>query len=301
MISSITSPTCGSGPRWPAATASSWKSCAARGTRARCFRPMKKNRWTSRSCTAFWAAATRPNSKPCSASITRDWSPVAWRSFAGRANRPRAFRRRGGNLRPADDPQQPGKTGRRVLRPRRPQAAVNQALTDLNKAKKLIRESQLPSSEWQKHKVSLDEASRQMAAIDGKLGDLSRQKSRLQRLAGALPAIGRLGVRREAAAAGRRPGPAGRLCRKPPRHDLAAGIGPAGRAGGRGGNRPPRRSDRRSCRAGSPGFPRRGNRGRLQATERVPQGPMRLAPTGRQDASIWSRKQPSCSSNCGRN
>jgi uncharacterized protein YhaN len=70
--------------------------------------------------------------------------------------------------------------------------AVNQALTDLNKAKRLIRDSQLPSSEWQKHKAALDNASRQLTAIEERLGELSRRRSRLQRLAGALPAIGRL-------------------------------------------------------------------------------------------------------------
>ena len=69
---------------------------------------------------------------------------------------------------------------------------MNQALTELHKARKLVRDSQLPSSEWQKHKAALDDAARQLATIEEKLGDLSRQKSRLQRLAGALPAIGRL-------------------------------------------------------------------------------------------------------------
>ena len=80
-----------------------------------------------------------------------------------------------------------------LFSPRGLKPAVNQALTELHKAKKLIRDSQLPSSEWQKHKAALDDASKQLTAIEEKLGELSRQKSRLQRLAGALPAIGRLG------------------------------------------------------------------------------------------------------------
>ena len=79
-----------------------------------------------------------------------------------------------------------------LFSPRGLKPAVNQALTELHKAKKLIRDSQLPSSEWQKHKAALDDAAGQLAAIEEKLGELSRQKSRLQRLAGALPAIGRL-------------------------------------------------------------------------------------------------------------
>ena len=79
-----------------------------------------------------------------------------------------------------------------LFSPRGLKPAVNQALTELHKAKKLIRDSQLPSSEWQKHKAALDDAIRQLVEIEAKLGELSRQKSRLQRLAGALPAIGRL-------------------------------------------------------------------------------------------------------------
>ena len=79
-----------------------------------------------------------------------------------------------------------------LFSPRGLKPAVNQALSELNKARKLIRDSQLPSSEWQKHKAALDDAAGQLAAIEEKLGELSRQKTRLQRLAGALPAIGRL-------------------------------------------------------------------------------------------------------------
>ena len=46
-----------------------------------------------------------------------------------------------------------------LFSPRGLKPAVNQALTELHKAKKLIRDSQLPSSEWQKHKAALDDAS----------------------------------------------------------------------------------------------------------------------------------------------
>ena len=83
------------------------------------------------------------------------------------------------------------KQAEELFSPRALRPAVNQALTELNKARKLIRDSQLPSSEWQKHKAALDEASKQLAKVEEKLGELSGQKSRLQRLAGALPAIGR--------------------------------------------------------------------------------------------------------------
>ena len=79
-----------------------------------------------------------------------------------------------------------------LFSPRGLKPAVNQSLGELHKAKKLIRDSQLPSSEWQKHKAALDEASRRLTAVEADLGELSRRKSRLQRLAGALPAVGRL-------------------------------------------------------------------------------------------------------------
>jgi len=82
------------------------------------------------------------------------------------------------------------KQAEELFSPRALKPAVNQALTELTKAKKLIRDSQLPSSEWQKHKVALDDFTTRLAEKDEKLVELSRQKTRLQRLAGALPAIG---------------------------------------------------------------------------------------------------------------
>ncbi len=78
-----------------------------------------------------------------------------------------------------------------LFQPRGHKPAVNEALADLSKARKSIRDSQLPSSEWQKHKAALDEKTTQLAEIEEKLGELFGQKARLQRLAGALPAIGR--------------------------------------------------------------------------------------------------------------
>ena len=83
------------------------------------------------------------------------------------------------------------KQAEELFSPRGFKPAVNQAITELNKAKKLIRDSQLPSSEWQKHKAALEDATGQLTVTEEKLGELSRQKTRLQRLAGALPAIGR--------------------------------------------------------------------------------------------------------------
>ena len=65
-----------------------------------------------------------------------------------------------------------------LFSPRGLKPAVNQALTELHKARKLIRDTQLPSSEWQKHKAALDEATGRLAKVEEKLGDLSRRKWR---------------------------------------------------------------------------------------------------------------------------
>ena len=41
-----------------------------------------------------------------------------------------------------------------LFKPGGQKPAVNQALAELHKAKKQVRDSQLPSSEWQKHKAA---------------------------------------------------------------------------------------------------------------------------------------------------
>jgi uncharacterized protein YhaN len=79
-----------------------------------------------------------------------------------------------------------------LFRPGGQKPAVNQAVSELNKAKKLIRDSLLPGSDWLKHKTALDDAGKQLAAIEDQLGELSRRKTRLERLARALPGIARL-------------------------------------------------------------------------------------------------------------
>lgn len=79
-----------------------------------------------------------------------------------------------------------------LFKPTGHKPAVNQAISDFNKAKKLVREKSLPSSEWQKHKAALDDATSRLAEVENSLHELSREKSRLQRLVQALPAIGRL-------------------------------------------------------------------------------------------------------------
>jgi uncharacterized protein YhaN len=89
------------------------------------------------------------------------------------------------------------KEANELFQPRALKPAVNQALGELNKAKKLIRETQLPSGEWQRHKSALEETVTELAAVEERLGELSRRKTKLERLAQALPTIARLREREE--------------------------------------------------------------------------------------------------------
>ena len=79
-----------------------------------------------------------------------------------------------------------------LFSPRGLKPMVNQSLTDLTKAKKALRESLLPSSEWQKHKSALEDLTARLAAVEEDLSELGRQRTKLQRLERALPAMGRL-------------------------------------------------------------------------------------------------------------
>jgi uncharacterized protein YhaN len=79
-----------------------------------------------------------------------------------------------------------------LFRPGGLKPAVNMAISELNRAKKLIRDTQLPSGDWQKHKVELVEKQKQLAELEARLAELSRQKTRLERLTRALPTLARL-------------------------------------------------------------------------------------------------------------
>jgi uncharacterized protein YhaN len=66
---------------------------------------------------------------------------------------------------------------------------INQALTELEKARRLMRESELPGSEWAKHDEALREARRRKQDVERELDALLRDKCRLERIRDALPTI----------------------------------------------------------------------------------------------------------------
>ena len=69
--------------------------------------------------------------------------------------------------------------------------AVNQSLAALKEARQKIRDTQLPSAEWVRHEKALRDATDRLAARETDLQGLSRQRARLERIARALPVIGR--------------------------------------------------------------------------------------------------------------
>ena len=69
---------------------------------------------------------------------------------------------------------------------------LNEQLSSLAQAKKLVRDSQLPAAEWTEHRRLLDEASGRRRVAEAALQANSREKSRLERFARALPLIAEL-------------------------------------------------------------------------------------------------------------
>jgi DNA repair exonuclease SbcCD ATPase subunit len=66
---------------------------------------------------------------------------------------------------------------------------LNQTLSELEKVRWQMRDSQLPGTEWSKHDDALTDARRRKQAIDAELDTLLGEKSRLERIRDALPAI----------------------------------------------------------------------------------------------------------------
>ena len=83
------------------------------------------------------------------------------------------------------------KQAEELFTPRGSKPAVNQSLAELKNAQKLVRAKLLPSSDWKMHKTVLDEATERLQKVEQELDKKSRERSRLQRIKGALPAIGR--------------------------------------------------------------------------------------------------------------
>lgn len=78
-----------------------------------------------------------------------------------------------------------------LFRPSGSRPAVNQSLAALKEARQKIRETQLPSAEWVRHEKALRDAAGRLAAMETGVEQLSRQRARFERIARALPVIGR--------------------------------------------------------------------------------------------------------------
>lgn len=68
---------------------------------------------------------------------------------------------------------------------------INEAVSELHRARQAIKEAQLPSSEWEKHDTALRQAQQRMEEISQQLQDKTVEKSRLERIIQALPLIAR--------------------------------------------------------------------------------------------------------------
>lgn len=66
---------------------------------------------------------------------------------------------------------------------------INKAISELDRAKKAIRDAQLPSSQWQEQEKSLRHSNERLTELEQHIHETSLEKSRLQRLHEAQPAI----------------------------------------------------------------------------------------------------------------
>jgi len=78
-----------------------------------------------------------------------------------------------------------------LFKPRGSVQRINKAVSELNNARRAIKEAQLPSAEWAKHDKALRQANARKAELDGQLLEQESEKGRLQRIRDALPVIGR--------------------------------------------------------------------------------------------------------------
>lgn len=66
---------------------------------------------------------------------------------------------------------------------------INRQLSEYAEAKRVLRECELPNSEWERHDLSLRQAMQRKEQIDRNLIDLQKQLSKLRRLRDAIPLI----------------------------------------------------------------------------------------------------------------
>jgi uncharacterized protein YhaN len=79
---------------------------------------------------------------------------------------------------------------------RRGNRRINQHLKYLDEARKIVRQEQLSTGEWETHEQQLQQAAGKLQEIETQLRALSREKSRLERLTQALPLIAKRADRR---------------------------------------------------------------------------------------------------------
>ena len=78
-----------------------------------------------------------------------------------------------------------------LFRPSGQKPRINDALGNLNKNRKALREAQLPGQEWVKHDQALREAQEHIHIVNQNLTDKQRDRRRLERIKEALPIIAR--------------------------------------------------------------------------------------------------------------
>ncbi len=78
-----------------------------------------------------------------------------------------------------------------LFRPSGQKPRINDALGNLNKNRKALREAQLPGQEWVKHDQALQEAQDRKQVVDQELAHKQRDQHRLERIKEALPIIAR--------------------------------------------------------------------------------------------------------------
>ena len=78
-----------------------------------------------------------------------------------------------------------------LFTPRGSRPAINRCLAELKAVRKTIRDAQLPAARWLEHENALQKANERLAEVESRLADLSRQRSRCERIHDALPLVGR--------------------------------------------------------------------------------------------------------------
>lgn len=78
-----------------------------------------------------------------------------------------------------------------LFRPSAQKPALNAALSALKTVRQAMREAQLPAGEWSEHNAALETALAEKERLTAALAEKMRERSRLERIGKALPAMGR--------------------------------------------------------------------------------------------------------------